>query len=328
MLPSLREPIIGAVQMITPKILVTAIIALAVTCTPSALALDQAQASSRQARLDKTSSFRGQEKLYKIVEKANKENWRRLPIGELMGKIALQLENTPYEAGTLENSADFETCSANLDALDCVTFFESTLDLARMLKKGKSQPEDLLKELKLTRYRGGVIDDYSSRLHYTTDWYADNESKHIVQILSNLPGAESFTQKVAFMSSNPGSYKQLAAHPELIEKMKAKEFDINQRNLTFVPVDKVAAIEPLLRTGDIVGLCTSLPGLDITHTGLIFRDKDGVAHFMDASSRKNVMKVVIEPGPISETLMQSKKRSANLTGVMLARPLEPIESTD
>lgn len=269
-------------------------------------------------------TFRGQEKFRKIVEKADSEGWRALPIGELMGKIAAELEGTPYEGGTLEISTDREMCSANLDALDCVTFFESTLDMARMLKKGKSSPEDLLKEIELTRYRGGVVGDYSSRLHYTTDWYADNEAKHVVQVLSQLPGAEEFTQKVAFMTTNPSSYKQLVTHPDLIEKMKAKEADINLRKMMFIPVDKIAAIEPMLQTGDIVGLCTSTAGLDITHTGLIYRDKDGVAQFMDASSRKSTMKVMIEPGSISETVIQSRKRSPNLTGVMFARPLEPV----
>jgi hypothetical protein len=52
---------------------------------------------------------------------------------------------------------------------------------------------------------------------------------------------------------------------------------------------------------------------------LILRDDQGVAHFMDASSKKSRMRVTIEPGPISAVLNWSK----NLTGAMFARPLEP-----
>ncbi|HIA51840.1 MAG TPA: DUF1460 domain-containing protein [Candidatus Melainabacteria bacterium] len=268
-------------------------------------------------------TFRGDGKFCDIVNKAKENNWRALPIGELMGKIADMLEGTPYVASTLELSPDVELCSANLDELDCVTFFETTLGLARMIKKGGETHKDLLAEIQLTRYRGGSVGDYASRLHYTSDWLADNENKQTVKVLSKLPGAEKFPKKVNFMSSHPASYKQLAAHPELVEKIKQRENEINARTLIYVPLDKVADAEPLLQTGDIVGICTNVPGLDISHTGLVIRDKDGVPHFMDASSQKKNMKVTLEPGPISQYMTQSNERSQKIIGVVFARPLEP-----
>lgn len=268
-------------------------------------------------------TFRGESKFCNIVNKAKENNWRALPIGELMGKIADMLEGTPYVASTLELSPDVELCSANLDELDCVTFFETTLGLARMIKKGGETQKDLLAEIQLTRYRGGSVGDYASRLHYTSDWLADNESKQTVEVLSKLPGAEKFPQKVNFMSSLPASYKQLAAHPELVEKIKQRENEINARTLMYVPLDKVADAEALLQTGDIVGICTNVPGLDISHTGLVIRDKDGVPHFMDASSQKKNMKVTLEPGPISKYMTESNERSQKIIGLVFARPLEP-----
>lgn len=267
-------------------------------------------------------TFRGEKSFYRIMKKADEENWRTLPIGELMGKIAAQLEGTPYVSGTLELSSDQEICSANLDALDCVTFVETTLALARTIKKGGRTPADFLAEIQLIRYRGGKLGDYTSRLHYTSDWFADNAAKRIVQPMSNLPGAKIFTQKINFMSSNPSYYKQLSAHPGLIEKMKIQEAVINQRSTKFVPMNFIACLEPLLKTGDIVGICTSLPGLDITHTGMVIRDAQDTPRFMDASSKKAVMKVFLEPGSISQKLLQSHKESPNLTGVMFARPLD------
>ena len=81
---------------------------------------------------------------------------------------------------------------------------------------------------------------------------------------------------------------------------------------------KLAGVEPLLKTGDIVGVCTTEPGIDIAHTGLVYRDEAGVPHFMDASSSKSKMRVTIEPGPIGGALNWSKK----LTGAMFARPVE------
>jgi len=286
-----------------------------ILCLLTALSLS----SGIGAMAEQATALKGEAVFGRITKKAKDNNWNKLPISELMGKIAQELVATPYVASTLELSSSDEICSANLEGLDCVTFFESTLDLARMIKKGKTKPTDLLAEIRRTRYREGRPGDYSSRLHYTTDWFVDNQEKGVVKILSDLPGSEDFKQRVGFMSEHPQSYPQLAANAALTNEIKQFEVAINKRHLKFVPIAKVAAIEPLLKTGDIVGVCTNIDGLDIVHTGLILRTEDGVAHFMDASSKKSNMKVTIEPGPIS----QSIKWSQNNTGAMFARPLEP-----
>src|SRR5437764_1233860 len=211
-------------------------------------------------------------------------------------------------------------CGLILSGLDVVTFVEDTLGFARMLKKGGRTPADLLAEVTFTRYRRGVLGDFTSRLHYTTDWLADNEAKKVVKILApDLPGAAPFTQKVGIMTEKPQNYRQLAAHPEFIPKIKYYEDRINARTMKYIPTDKLADVEPLLKTGDIVGVCTTETGIDIAHTGLVYRDADGVPHFMDASSSRSKMKVTIEAGPIGGALRWSKK----LTGAMFAGPVEP-----
>lgn len=267
---------------------------------------------------DDTQNFQGQEIFRRIVEKAHKNRWQELAIGDLMGKIAKELNGIPYIANTLELSADKEFCVVNFKGLDCVTFFETTLDFARILKKGLTKPEELVKEIEYTRYRDGVLDDFTSRLHYTTDWFVDNQKKNVVEIL-DLPGAMPFTQKVGVISEHADLRIQLKNHPELVTKIKQQEAAINARQLKYVPKNKINEIESLLKTGDIVGVCTNLTGVDIVHTGLIYCDAQGVRHFMDASSKKTAMQVQIENGPISQSLNWSE----SLTGAMFARPLEP-----
>lgn len=267
----------------------------------------------------KLETFKGTEVFDRILKKATDDNWAKLPIGQCMGKIARELQGTPYVGFTLELSADQEVCAVNLNGLDCVTFFEDTLDFARMLKHGGSTPDDLLKEVTFTRYRDGKLGDFTSRLHYTTDWMVNNEKKKVIEIMApKLPGAEPFTQKVGIMSQEPKNYRQLVAHPEFIPKIKAIEDQINSRSLEYLPLDKIAAAEPLMQTGDIVGVCTTETGIDIGHTGIIYRTEDGIAHFMDASSSRKNMKVTIDP-EIGKALNWSRK----ITGMMLARPLEP-----
>lgn len=262
--------------------------------------------------------FDGQDVFARIVNKSSAENWAALPIGELIGKIAMELKGTPYVGFTLELSKDQELCVVNLKGLDCVTFFEDSLCLARMIKKGKSTPEDLLVEVQFTRYRDGKMGDFTTRLHYTTDWFVDNQEKGVVKILTpELSGAQPFTQKVGIMTQHPENYRQLAAHPEYVAKIRAIEERINSRSLKYLPMDKLEGAEHLLQTGDIVGVCTTAPGIDIAHTGLCIKDEQGVVHFMDASSSKANMKVTLETD-IAKCLNWSRK----LTGVMIARPLE------
>lgn len=262
--------------------------------------------------------FDGQEVFTRIVAKSSAEKWKTLPIGELIGKIAMELKGTPYVGFTLELSKDTESCVVNLKGLDCVTFFEDSLCMARMIKRGKSTPEDLIAEVQYTRYRGGKMGDFTTRLHYTTDWFVDNQSKGVVRILApELPGAKPFTQKVGIMSQRPDNYRQLKAHPELIPAIRLTEEKINERHLKYLPMDKIAGAEHLLQTGDIVGVCTTEPGIDIAHTGLCIKDEQGIVHFMDASSSRRNMKVTLE-SDIATCLNWSRR----LTGVMFARPLE------
>ncbi|MBV8379354.1 MAG: DUF1460 domain-containing protein [Paucibacter sp.] len=262
-------------------------------------------------------SFAGQAVFDRLMAQADAEGWRALPLGELMGRFGQALLGTPYVARTLELDDTIEYCTVNLDGLDCVTFFENTLNLARIVRAGTPTPQALLDALRVTRYRDGVQDGYVSRLHYTTDWIWDNARRgHVKDLAAELPGAAPFTQKVGFMSSHPQAYRQLHAHPEWVARIRQVEEQINARPKLFVPLAQVAAIEPLLQTGDIIGVATDAPGIDIAHTGQCFKDAQGVAHFMDASSAPSRMKVSLE-GPIHQAIAWSPRN----TGIVVARPL-------
>jgi hypothetical protein len=269
---------------------------------------------------DKLQAFKGRAVFDRILAKALAGKWQNLPMGECMKQIAMQLKGTPYVGFTLELDKDHEVCAVNLDGLDCVTFFEDTLDFARMLKLGGRTPQDLLKQVTFTRYRGGKLGDFTSRLHYTNDWMYDNQKKGVVKLLApEMPGAEVFTNKVGIMSEHPNNYRQLKAHPEMIPAIKHFEDQINQRKTMYIPMNQLAAGQSMLKSGDIVGVTCNRPGIDIAHTGLVIQDEQGMPHFMDASSSRKNMRVTFEPGPISQAFNWSK----SLTGAVFARPLEP-----
>jgi hypothetical protein len=256
-------------------------------------------------------AFIGQEVFDRLIQ----TKWKSRKVGELTGEVAMSLIGTPYLGGTLELYYDKEVCCANLRGLDCVTLYETALCFARMYLRGSRKPDDLLREITLTRYRDGKLDGYLSRLHYTSDWIYDNDRKRVVSdITPTLPGAVRMIKRFDFMSTHPNSYSQLKANPDLAKRIAAIEDKISKRNPWYVPNEGVAAIEPLLQTGDIVGIATSADGLDCSHTGLVYIDDAGVCRFLNASS---VKKEVV----LGERLSGYANKYKKNLGVMIARPL-------
>src|SRR5436190_14595370 len=171
------------------------------------------------ARNREPNVFAGQETFERLLMLGRAPAWSERPIGERIGAIGMALRQTPYVASTLELYDDREVCSVDFRGLDCVTFFELALAFARILKRGELTPDALLAEVTFLRYRGGQLTDYASRLHYLSDWFADNQAKRVVRLITpELPGAERFTRRVNFMSTHPGAYRQLKASPEQLAK--------------------------------------------------------------------------------------------------------------
>jgi len=268
------------------------------------------------ARNREPNVFAGQETFERLLMLGRARAWSELPIGERIGAIGMALRQTPYVAATLELYEDREVCSVNLRGLDCVTFIESSLAFARMLRRGGRTPEALLAEVMFTRYRGGRLTDYVSRLHYLSDWFFDNEHKGVVRLTTHeLPGATRFTKRVNFMSTHPEAYRQLTGNPDLVSKIARVEAEINAREIQYVPREKVAAAQPLLMTGDIIGVTTTIDGLDCAHSGFCYRDERGMLRLLHAST---IQKAVI----LDEELAGYLARVSTHTGIMVARPLE------
>jgi len=261
-------------------------------------------------------AFTGEDTFARLLALARDGAWRELPIGQRIGAIGMALRETPYVAATLELYEDREICSVNLRGLDCVTFFESALAFARMLGRGEGSPEALLAEATFTRYRDGRLTDYASRLHYLSDWFVDNERKGVVRLISRaLPGAARFTPRVSYMSRHPEAYRQLEASPELVRRIARLEDAISAREMHYVPKAKVAEAQPHLLTGDIVGVTTTIDGLDCSHAGLCYRDERGVPRLLHASTTR---KAVV----LDDELVAYLGRVSTHTGIIVGRPLE------
>ncbi|HLT23855.1 MAG TPA: N-acetylmuramoyl-L-alanine amidase-like domain-containing protein [Ignavibacteria bacterium] len=248
----------------------------------------------------------------KKILKSFDASLRDLPMDELIAEVGKSFIGTEYVGGTLDENVN-ESLVVKVTGLDCVTFVENTLIMARLIKKGKTEFEDYKKELEFIRYRNGKMDGYPSRLHYFSDWIYDNQEKGVLEDITAGIGGAPYIKTINFMTSNPNSYKQLKNDPANFQAMEEVEASLNSRQMHYIPKSEVDQFYDLLQTGDIIGTTTDIGGLDITHTGFVYKDGGGT-YFMHASLP--MKEVVISGEELKGYLMGNKKQS----GIMVARP--------
>ena len=230
--------------------------------------------------------------------------------------FARQFHGIPYVAHTLEVN-DNEQLVINTRQLDCTTLVETVTALTICVQQEKRQWADYLKTLRTLRYRQGVMDGYTSRLHYFTDWIDD---KQLMGIVSEIQGPNPpFTAlqkvKVGYMSQHPQSYKALKANAALVPIIKRQEQALTGKTYRYIPKQAIKNTQLLRQTikdGDIIAITCNKKGLDIAHLGFAVWQKDGL-HLLNASSIHH--KVVTEP----MTIRQYLQKHSTFTGVRIIR---------
>jgi hypothetical protein len=247
-----------------------------------------------------------------------------LSIGELVVRIGETFVGTPYAPYTLEAPGE-EGLVIELEELDCVTFVENVLALARLVQM---VPDELLvartwdgqrplfaRQLENIRYRGGVLEQYPSRLHYFSEWISDNDEMGLVRDVSRELGGIAEDEPIDFMTTHPDSYRQLGEDPAFLDELKAVEARLNAEPRYYIPEDRIALVEDRIQDGDIIAATSTVAGLDIAHTGIALW-KDGRLHLLHAPLAGGV--VQISEVPLAERI----QRIGGQDGVMVARPLE------
>ena len=118
---------------------------------------------------------------------------------ELVVFYANKLLGTPYVAHTLEGET--EQLTINIDELDCTTFIETLYVLTRTTLSNRTSWRDYANNLESVRYRNGVIGDYSSRLHYISEWIINNSSRDNLKDIT--PDFSKSSRKRATVSTSP-----------------------------------------------------------------------------------------------------------------------------
>jgi hypothetical protein len=192
-----------------------------------------------------------------------------------------------YTPNPLIGSADTpEVFTASLDGLDCVTYIETVLALARA-----SGANDFVEWLRKIRYDRGRV-DWKRRHHYMTQWIRNNQRRGIVRSIS-VP-ALPIRSKKRILDMVPGLGAQ-------------------QARIRYVPKRAVRGLEPHLKSGDLIFFVSTRARLDVFHAGIIVRE--GKATRMRHASRSR--------GSVVEQALSEFLKENRMAGVMVVRPQGP-----
>lgn len=270
-------------------------------------------------RLPMATVFKGESKFHAMVAKAERENWRSLPLGQRTIRAAREMVGTPYVNYTLEVDDHIENPVVNFRGMDCWTYYENALAFARMLryKPAPYRPEDMLHMIEIERYRGGkCTGSYLSRMHHLEEVFYDNQKRGLAtNITPRLPGAVRLRREVRYMTEAWKSYRYLRNNKSLIPEMGKIEAKVSKLPVWHVPKAKVRGVEGYLQDGDVVAITTTWKYGYTSHVGLIVKLK-GRAYFTHATSDRDKGRMTIIDRPITDYLKGSSKHA----GIVVCRP--------
>lgn len=231
---------------------------------------------------------------------------------ERTGNIARRFIGTPYVAHTLE--IEPEALTVNLDELDCTTFVDIVLAFSFTVAERRLGWQDFLYNLKRMRYRNGMVAGYSSRLHYNCDWAMDNIHRgNLIDATSLSPKCSYVIRSIDFMSGHRDKYAALADSAQFARIVSVENGYRNHR-FPYIKVNDLSSkdVQSFLREGDVVAFVSNRKDLDVTHLGIVVKEK-GQTRVLHASSIDGV--VEISDAPISDFV----KRNRNWIGVRVYR---------
>lgn len=200
-----------------------------------------------------------------------------------------------YKENTLIGSTDVqEVFVINLEAVDCFTFIEyiEAMRLSNSFNVFKNN-------LKKIRYQDNIV-NYYKRNHFFTDWREFNFSS-IEDVTSQIACDKATVVEKRINLKEDGTYFL----PGIESKL---------REIRYIPSNFVDnAISADLKNGDYIGIYSAKAGLDVSHVGILIKDKDRVILRHASSEYKKVVEQDFE------------KYIEDKPGIIVLRPLKPLD---
>ncbi len=199
-------------------------------------------------------------------------------ISDPAGKITLisaTFLKTPYRGSTLIGSSERdEVFVLRLDGVDCFTF----LDYVEALRRSTNFTE-FERVLRQIRYTNGEV-TFLQRHHFFSAW-GNTPFAPLRDVTSQVGGSKTRWVVKQLNQKGDGTL-YLAGYP------------VKKQVIAFIPPETIdLSILDKLHSGDYVGIYSPLPGLDVSHTGIIIKKK-GETFLRHASSKRWRNRVIDE----------------------------------
>jgi hypothetical protein len=221
----------------------------------------------------------------------------------------LEAEDSDVDVELQPMSREYFAISLRL--FDCMTLVEASVGLAKTKRSGQPSYSQFKNQVRQMRYANGLV-TYSTRLHYFTDWLFENEKRGMLTNISREIGGVPFKKEVNYMSSKRDTFYGNMRDPKTFAAVRSREIAISNRSMWYIPKENVADIEAKLQDGDIIAITNAAEGMDIAHTGFVYKHYDR-AHMLHADLELG--RVSITSVPLADYLAAHPKH----TGVMIAR---------
>ncbi|EGK90182.1 DUF1460 domain-containing protein [Microcoleus vaginatus PCC 9802] len=250
----------------------------------------------------------------KVVQYAKQQNLHDRSIGEIVQAIADNFLGKPYAAGLLDESGE-EKLIVTLNKFDCVLFVETVLAIARGVAVQDYDYQNFVTRIEEQRYLNGKMNGYCSRLHYFSDWINDNQKRQTVENITAQLGGVPMNKTLNFMSQHRSSYPQMVKDEATYQCIVSQEADLAKTTVNYIPTNRIKSVYSQLKPGDIVAVATDVKGLDVTHTGLVYRNADGNMGLIHASPAGEVT--------VAYDLHRYIRRVESAIGIVVARAKTP-----
>jgi hypothetical protein len=121
-------------------------------------------------------------------------------------------------------------------------------------------------------------------------------------------------EPIAFMTGHRDSYRQLTDQA-FFDAIGRIETRLQSETRYYIPEDRIAAAAPGIRDGDLIAATSTLPGLDVAHTGVAIW-RDGKLHLLHAPLVGK--SVEISEQPLADRILGFSAQD----GIMVATPQE------
>ncbi|MCC3407834.1 MAG: DUF1460 domain-containing protein [Microcoleus sp. PH2017_29_MFU_D_A] len=250
----------------------------------------------------------------KIVQYAKQENLPDRPIGQIIQAIGDNFLGKPYAEGLLDKSGE-EKLIITLNKFDCVLFVETVLAISRGVAVKDYDYQNFVNRIEEQRYLNGKMNGYCSRLHYFSEWINDNQKRQTVENITVQLGGVPMNKTLNFMSQHRSSYPPMVKDEATYQCIVSQEAELAKTAVNYIPTNRIKSVYSQLKPGDIVAVATDVKGLDVTHTGFVYRNADGNLGLIHASPAGAVT--------VAYDLQRYISRVESAIGIVVARAKTP-----